>query len=130
MEQSIKNYIIRDPHGNVKKQSGFSVVSEVEVSMTPGVGEPSASSRYEDGKLYIELHNLKGEAITGITFEPSEEDGGTNYLHISTDAEDGENKYTFPIKNRYSWFVAPKACIHQYNQANAWQIILETGLTF
>ena len=39
-------------------------------------------------------------------------------------------RYTFPIKNRYAWFVAPKARIHQYNQAQAWQIILETGLTF
>jgi hypothetical protein len=39
-------------------------------------------------------------------------------------------QYTFPLKNRYSWFVAPKACLHQYDQAQAWQIVLETGLTF
>ena len=39
-------------------------------------------------------------------------------------------QYTFPLKNRYAWFVAPKACLHQYDQAQAWQIVLETGLTF
>jgi len=39
-------------------------------------------------------------------------------------------RYTFPIKNRYSWFVAPKACVLQYNQANAWQIVVETGVSF
>ena len=39
-------------------------------------------------------------------------------------------RYTFPIKKRYSWFVAPKARLHQYNQAQAWQVILETGFTF
>ena len=47
--------------------------------------------------------------------------------HLS---EQVQVRYTFPIKNRYAWFVAPKACMHQYNQANAWQIVLETGLTF
>lgn len=39
-------------------------------------------------------------------------------------------QYTFPIKGRYRWFVAPKACLHQYDQAQGWQILLETGLTF
>ena len=39
-------------------------------------------------------------------------------------------RYTFPIRKRYAWFVAPKACIHQYDQAKAWQVVLETGLTF
>ena len=45
-------------------------------------------------------------------------------------SEQVQVRYTFPIKNRYSWFVAPKACIHQYDQAHAWQMIIETGLTF
>lgn len=45
-------------------------------------------------------------------------------------SEQVQVRYTFPIKNRYSWFVAPKACIHQYDQAQAWQMIIETGLTF
>lgn len=39
-------------------------------------------------------------------------------------------QYTFPIRKRYSWFVAPQAALHQYDQAQAWQIILATGLTF
>ena len=39
-------------------------------------------------------------------------------------------QYTFPIKNRYSWFVAPQTALHQYDQAHAWQIILATGVTF
>ena len=39
-------------------------------------------------------------------------------------------QYTFPIKKRYAWFFAPKACLHQYDQANAWQVVLETGITF
>ena len=39
-------------------------------------------------------------------------------------------RYTFPIKNRYSWFVAPKAHLHQYYNAQAWQVVLETGVTF
>lgn len=45
-------------------------------------------------------------------------------------SEQVQVRYTFPIKNRYSWFMAPKACLHQYDQAQAWQIVLETGLTF
>lgn len=39
-------------------------------------------------------------------------------------------QYTFPVKNQYAWFVAPKACFHQYDRAHAWQVTLETGLTF
>ena len=39
-------------------------------------------------------------------------------------------QYTFPIKGKYAWFFAPKACLHQYDHAQAWQIVLETGVTF
>ena len=39
-------------------------------------------------------------------------------------------RYTFPIKHRYSWFVAPKACLHQYDHAHSWQVVLQTGVTF
>lgn len=57
--------------------------------------------------------------------------GNVNYdsfeQHLS---ENIHIRYTFPIIKRYSWFVAPKAVLHQYNQAQAWQIILSTGLTF
>ena len=45
-------------------------------------------------------------------------------------SEQVQIRYTFPIKNRYSWFVAPQAALHQYDHAQAWQIILATGLTF
>ncbi len=57
--------------------------------------------------------------------------GMVNYdQYLQHWTEQVQVRYTFPIKNRYSWFVAPKACVHQYNQANAWQIILETGVSF
>lgn len=39
-------------------------------------------------------------------------------------------QYTFPLKNKFSWFVAPKASLHQYEKAHSWQVILATGLTF
>ena len=39
-------------------------------------------------------------------------------------------QYTFPIKNQYAWFIAPQAVLHQYEQAQAWQISIATGLTF
>ena len=57
--------------------------------------------------------------------------GMVNYdQYLQHWTEQVQVRYTFPIKNRYSWFVAPKACIHQYNQANAWQIVVETGVSF
>ena len=39
-------------------------------------------------------------------------------------------RYTFPLKGKYSWLVAAKAQLHQYENAHAWQIAIETGLTF
>lgn len=57
--------------------------------------------------------------------------GMVNYdQYLQHWTEQVQVRYSFPIKNRYSWFVAPKACIHQYNQANAWQIVVETGVSF
>lgn len=57
--------------------------------------------------------------------------GSVNYdafwQHVT---EQVKVQYTFPIKGRYSWFVAPQVGLHQYEHAKAWQIILETGLTF
>lgn len=38
--------------------------------------------------------------------------------------------YIVPLKKRYSWLIAPKAYLHQYENATAWQVVLETGLTF
>ena len=73
---------------------------------------------YGDYRLYLPL----GDMLFAGTMDYDQ------YLQHWT--EQVQVRYTFPIKNRYSWFVAPKARIHQYNQAHAWQIILETGLTF
>lgn len=39
-------------------------------------------------------------------------------------------QYTFPLKKKYNWFIAPHAHIHQYDSAHAWQILLATGFTF
>ena len=39
-------------------------------------------------------------------------------------------QYMIPIKGRYAWLIAPKAYLHQYDHAHAWQVVLETGLTF
>lgn len=39
-------------------------------------------------------------------------------------------QYTFPLKGKFSWFVATQASLHQYTQAQAWQIMIQTGLTF
>ena len=95
-KQSIKRFIIRDPHGHIEKEDNFSVVGEVHVSIDGGVGEPSAESEYVDGKLIITLHNLKGEGISDISYTPSEEDGGENLLTITTD---GGHTYSFVILN-------------------------------
>ena len=39
-------------------------------------------------------------------------------------------QYTFPLKGKYSWLVGTQASLHQYDQAKAWQITIQTGLTF
>lgn len=39
-------------------------------------------------------------------------------------------QYTFPLKDKYSWLVGTQASLHQYDQAQAWQITIQTGLTF
>ena len=39
-------------------------------------------------------------------------------------------QYTFPHKGKYSWLVGTQASLHQYDQAQAWQITIQTGLTF
>lgn len=39
-------------------------------------------------------------------------------------------QYTFPLKGKYSWLVGTQASLHQYAQAQAWQIRIQTGLTF
>lgn len=43
-------------------------------------------------------------------------------------------QYTFPIRGKYKWFIAPSADLHQYayrsTQPFMWKIALSTGLTF
>ena len=39
-------------------------------------------------------------------------------------------QYCFPLKGRYAWLVGTEARLHQYENARAWQIMIETGLTF
>ena len=39
-------------------------------------------------------------------------------------------QYIFPLKGKYSWLVGTQASLHQYTQAQAWQIRIQTGLTF
>ncbi|MBR1877782.1 MAG: hypothetical protein IJ814_02125 [Paludibacteraceae bacterium] len=39
-------------------------------------------------------------------------------------------QYTFPLKGKFSWLVGANARLHQYDNAHAWQVGIETGLTF
>ena len=57
--------------------------------------------------------------------------GAVNYdQFLQHWTESVQVQYTFPLKGRYRWFVAPHAHVHQYSNANAWQIVLATGITF
>lgn len=95
-KEPIRNFVLHDRHGHDIDFSSFSVVSDVSVTFHAGVGEPYCESRYQGGILYLDFYNIKGEGINSITYDATVEDGGTNYIHISTD---GENEYTFPVKN-------------------------------
>lgn len=95
-KEPISKFVLHDRHGHDIDFSSFSVVSDVSVTFHPGVGEPYGESRYQGGILYLDFYNIKGEGITGITYDESQEDGGTNYIHVTTD---GGNEYTFPVKN-------------------------------
>lgn len=95
-KEPIRNFVLHDRHGHDIDFSSFSVVSDVSVTFHAGVGEPYCESRYQGGTLYLDFYNIKGEGITGITYDESQEDGGTNYIHISTD---GGNEYDFPVRN-------------------------------
>lgn len=99
MNIPISKFVIKDRHGNIRKSDSFTTVAQVLVSADDGVGEPSADSSYEEGVLCINLHNIKGDGIKQITFKESQEDGGTNYIHVKMTSDSGEPSYTFPIKN-------------------------------
>ena len=84
-EQSIKRYIIRDVHGNILKENGFSVMGAVHVTVEPGHGEPSAVVEYVGGELYLTLHNIDGNGITEIVTDYQEGDEAVNTVTIKTD---------------------------------------------
>ena len=84
--QSIKRFIVRDPHGNVEHEDGFSVVGEVHVNIVSGYGEPYAESEYIDGTLTITIHNIDGNGITDITTDSQEGDEAVNTVTIKTNA--------------------------------------------
>ena len=83
-EQSIKRYIVRDVHGNILKENGFSVVGDVHVTVEPGHGEPSADVEYVGGELYLTLHNIEGNGITEIITNSQEGDDAVNTVTIKT----------------------------------------------
>lgn len=99
MNIPISKFVIKDRHGNILRSDSFTTVAQVLVSADDGVGEASADSSYADGVLRINFHNIKADSIQLVTFEESQEDGGTNYLHVKMTSDSGEPSYTFPIKN-------------------------------
>lgn len=57
--------------------------------------------------------------------------GTVDYDNFQTHtSETIQLQYTFPLKGKYSWLVGTQASLHQYDQAKAWQITIQTGLTF
>ena len=85
-KQSIKRFIVRDPHGHIEQEDSFSVVGEVHVDIVPGYGEPYAESVYVNGILTITIHNIEGNGITGITTDSQEGDEAVNTVTIKTNA--------------------------------------------
>ena len=83
-EQSIKRYIVRDVHGNILKENGFSVVGDVHVSVEAGYGDPTADVEYVGGELHITLHNIDGNGITEIIPNSQEGDEAINTVTIKT----------------------------------------------
>ena len=85
-KQSIKRFIVRDPHGHIEQEDSFSVVGEVHVDIVPGYGEPYAESEYVNGILTITIHNIEGNGITDITTDSQEGDEAVNTVTIKTNA--------------------------------------------
>ena len=102
-KQSIKRFIIRDQHGNVEKEDSFSVVGSVNVTVDDNIGEPSAESRYEDGQLEIDFHNIKGtpgeagNGITDIEIDEQVGDEAANTIIIKTN--DNPEGIAFQVRN-------------------------------
>lgn len=95
-KEPIKNFVLHDRHGHDIDFSSFAVVGEVEVNLGDGIGEPTAESTYEGGKLTINIDNIKGDGIANIEQTPSTEDEGINIVTIT--CESG-TVYTLQIRN-------------------------------
>lgn len=85
-KEAIKKFVLHDRHGHEIDFSSFAVVGEVEVSIGDGIGEPTAESTYEGGKLTINIDNIKGDGIASIEQTPSTEDGGVNIVTITCES--------------------------------------------
>ena len=95
-KEPIRNFVLHDRHGHEIDFSSLSVVKDVHMEFIPGVGEPHASSRYENGELYIQFVNIDGDGVADITYEQSTADGGTNTITITLESG---RVFTFPILN-------------------------------
>lgn len=85
-KEPIRNFVLHDRHGHEIDFSSFAVVGEVEVTLGDGIGEPTAESTYEGGKLIIDIDNIKGDGITNIEQTPSTEDAGINIVTITCES--------------------------------------------
>lgn len=95
--ESIKKYIVRDVHGALHKSGAFSVVNEVEVTLHPGVGNPSGMSHYENNRLVIDLYNINGNGIKSFfKTEYSTDDDGWTVWRLTDDLD---NVYDIAVKN-------------------------------
>lgn len=88
---------MRDVHGTILDENGFSVVGDVHVSVEAGHGEPSAGVNYVDGELYITLRNIEGNGITQIITDSQEGDGAINTVTIKT--EDNPEGVVLQVRN-------------------------------
>ena len=85
-KEAIKKFVLHDRHGQEIAFSSFAVVGEVEVNLGDGIGEPTAESTYEGGKLTINIDNIKGDGIASIEQTPSTEDEGINIVTITCES--------------------------------------------
>lgn len=96
-KQSIKRFIVRDPHGHIEQEDSFSVVGEVHVDIVPGHGEPYAESEYINGTLTITIYNIEGNGIASFEqVESSEADGGVNTWRLT---DDTGSQYDITLRN-------------------------------
>lgn len=82
--ESVKNFIIRDEHGNIIKQGALSVVGDVHIDVDGDVGTPTADAVYDNGVLTITLHDIKGERGNGITDIIVDEQEGDEAVNTAT----------------------------------------------